>query len=167
MSSQSEVAASSIDRSNRAALVAWIPPLLWIAMIAFGGGQSLGASRTIVWLSKISRTLHLQLSWQALSTLNFVLRKTGHFSVYAVLSFLLFRAWRASLGYARDVWSARASVVALACSVIVASLDEFHQSFSPGRTPAVHDVVLDTFGAIFAQMLLLVFLIHRRKPSPD
>jgi len=63
----------------------------------------------------------------------------------------------------RQAWSARACVLAIAGCAVVASLDEFHQSFSSSRGPAVHDVVLDTLGALFAQMLLLVVLFRRRR----
>ena len=34
-----------------------------------------------------------------------------------------------------------------------ASLDEFHQSFVPGRTAAVSDVLLDTTGGATAQVI--------------
>ncbi len=33
-----------------------------------------------------------------------------------------------------------------------ASLDEFHQSFVPGRTAAVGDVLIDTSGGVAAQV---------------
>jgi VanZ family protein len=32
-------------------------------------------------------------------------------------------------------------------AVLYAATDEFHQSFTPGRTPAVTDVIIDSFGA--------------------
>jgi VanZ family protein len=104
--------------------------------------------------------------------LNHTLRKIGHFSVYAVLSILLFRAWRETLivrsrfrSALQSAWSARACVLAIVGSALVASLDEFHQSFTPSRGPAMRDVVLDTFGAVFAQALLVVILVRRTKPA--
>ena len=41
-------------------------------------------------------------------------------------------------------------------TLVVASLDEFHQTFLPGRTGTYRDVILDTFGGIFAQILVLL-----------
>ena len=38
--------------------------------------------------------------------------------------------------------------------VLVAASDEFHQSFVPGRTPAVRDVGIDLLGALLALGLL-------------
>jgi VanZ family protein len=62
---------------------------------------------------------------------------------------------------------------ALAAIVIVgcyAALDEFHQSFVPGRTPAVSDVLLDTAGGIAAQVVAALAMLVgdiRRKRRDD
>jgi VanZ family protein len=50
----------------------------------------------------------------------------------------------------------RASVLAVVCTLIIASLDEFHQSFIPSRTSSPIDVCIDLSGAITAQLLLLL-----------
>ena len=42
-------------------------------------------------------------------------------------------------------------------TAVVASLDEWHQSFIPSRTGAVRDVVLDTCAGIGAQVLILLW----------
>lgn len=162
---------ASGKRSRGRKLRDWALPLLWIAMIAFGGGNSLSSGHTYLWLGHALAIFHL--SAHRLELINYVLRKTGHFSVYAVLSFLLFRAWRQTLDndYSSRItalvpsWSARASVLAVLGTMLVASLDEFHQSLTSTRTAAVRDIVLDTFGGLFAQMILLVFLINRRRSS--
>ena len=50
-----------------------------------------------------------------------------------------------------------------------ASLDEFHQSFVPGRTPAVSDVLLDTTGGAAAQAIAALMLLwgHVRGKQRD
>jgi VanZ family protein len=40
-----------------------------------------------------------------------------------------------------------------------AALDEFHQSFVPGRTAAVTDVLLDTSGGAAAQLLIALAVL--------
>ena len=40
--------------------------------------------------------------------------------------------------------------------MLYAILDEFHQSFSPGRTPKITDVYIDTLGIIIG-ILLVIF----------
>ena len=43
-------------------------------------------------------------------------------------------------------------------SVLVAALDEWHQSFSPLRTSRWQDVVLDGSAAFIAQLVIWMFL---------
>ena len=95
----------------------------------------------------------------------------------AVLGWLLFIAWRATLptrelGRANDGrlawveprWTLRWAVLSEIMAVIFASLDEFHQSFVPSRTASPYDVALDSLGALFALLVLMVALIGRNKP---
>lgn len=94
------------------------------------------------------------------------IRKTGHFAEYFVFSLLVLRAIRAGRVDTRLTW-------ALAAIIIVAgyaALDEFHQSFVPGRTPLVTDVLLDTSGGTAAQIVAALVLLwghvrHRQNSS--
>ena len=114
------------------------------------------------------RTLWQRQGWplDALPYINYALRKIGHFCVYGALSVLLFVAWRETLRarwrQAWLMWSPRLLSLALVGTVLVASADEFHQSFIPGRTGVARDVVLDSLGAICTQMILLLLLYGRR-----
>jgi len=90
------------------------------------------------------------------------IRKIGHFVGYFILSVLLFRAWKATLRWP-SFWTMRWATIAFFMSVLVASLDEWHQSFLPSRTGAFRDVVLDSTGALIAQFL--IFLYWRRKAA--
>ena len=94
-------------------------------------------------------------SHHTLLTLHHVIRKTAHFVEYFIFSLLILRAIRAGRRDARLQW-------ALAAIIIVAgyaSLDEFHQSFVPGRTPAISDVLLDTTGGTAAQAIAALVLL--------
>jgi len=55
-------------------------------------------------------------------------------------------------------WAWRWAQVAFFMTVLVASLDEWHQSFIPSRTGTWHDVVLDGAAAVGAQILLYLLL---------
>ena len=95
-----------------------------------------------------------------------LLRKSGHVIGYAVLSLLLFRAWRASLPVAgSDRWSVVWARIALLMTALVASLDEWHQMFLPARTGTLSDVVLDSTAALAAQILLFLWLRGSRRPA--
>jgi VanZ family protein len=94
---------------------------------------------------------------------HFYLRKTGHVIGYGMLALLLLRAWRATLSHSRG-WLGRVGILALVGTAIVASLDEWHQSFIPSRTGSISDVLLDTAaGLIFLAMALL--WVRRSEPE--
>lgn len=71
-----------------------------------------------------------------------LLKKGGHFLGYALLGAACVRglAWRRGPAI-RDVG------MALLMALFYAASDELHQGFTPGRTPAVSDVLLDGVGA--------------------
>ena len=87
-----------------------------------------------------------------------VLRKSGHVVGYFTLSVLLFRSWRATFPRLSTRWCLEWATVALLTTALVASLDEWHQSYLPSRTGTVRDVFLDTAAALLAQIALFVIL---------
>ncbi len=90
-----------------------------------------------------------------------VLRKTGHFVGYFTLSVLLFRSWRASFPRLSTRWCLQWATLAVLGTSLVATLDEWHQTFLPSRTGMVRDVVLDSCAGVVAQIVL--FLILQRE----
>jgi VanZ family protein len=54
-------------------------------------------------------------------------------------------------------WRVEASILAIFSTAIVASCDEFHQTFLPGRNGSPVDVLLDTAGA--CTLCLMVWLV--------
>ena len=95
-----------------------------------------------------------------------VIRKTGHFVGYFILSLLLFRAWRATLPQPRvRVWWLTWARIAWMMATLVACLDEWHQAYTPGRGSSVHDVLLDSSGALLAQIIL--WLVLRKEEKRD
>lgn len=76
---------------------------------------------------------------------DFVVKKAGHAVAYALLALLLQRALGRKATQASAAWLV---------AVIYALLDEFHQSFVPGRHPSVVDAFLfDGVGAALALLL--------------
>jgi len=103
-----------------------------------------------------------------------LIRKTGHFCGYAILSWLIFRAVRATWRNRQAVvargreyfWQLRWAIFGILGTAVTASLDEFHQSFNPNRTGRWQDVVIDSSGALAMQVLLyFVTTIGRGKPA--
>jgi len=77
--------------------------------------------------------------------------KTGHFVGYAVLGVAVLRAMaRARLSGV----TARSAVLAWVVCLAYGASDEFHQSFVPGRTPALDDLAADAAGAATSILVL-------------
>lgn len=130
-------------------LKAWLPVAVWLGVIAIESTEGMGASHTSLMLSTVIHWLHLHISWERVEMINHVLRKCGHFLGYGTLCLLFVRAWMLSLRPSLDgkPLLARAIALALFCTLCVASADEIHQKFLPGRTGTPVDVLLDMTGA--------------------
>lgn len=87
-----------------------------------------------------------------------VLRKIGHFLGYFTLSVLLFRSWSRTFPRLSTRWCIQWATLAFFACALVASLDEWHQSFLPSRTGVFSDVVLDSSAGLVAQ--IVIFLIR-------
>ena len=74
--------------------------------------------------------------------INLILRKSGHFLEYLVLSLLLLKTGEV---YGMKMKKTLGPVLLLC--LLIAGLDEFYQSFIPGRNAAVLDSLIDLSGA--------------------
>jgi len=143
--------------------VPWFPTVLWLALIASFSTDTFSAEHTGGILKIVVRFLFGGLSPQAFDFVHFLIRKGAHFTVYGTLSWLAFRSWRAVLP-AHAPWLLRWSALALALTLLAASMDEFHQSFIPSRTSSPYDVMLDMTGALCFQIVILL-LAKRKQPA--
>lgn len=151
------------DRSNL--VKAWIAAILWLIVIAIESTALLSASNTSRILYPLLHFL-FGMDWEHFDQWHFYIRKGGHVVGYAILSILLFRAWRATLPAMSDVkWTLRWATIATLGTALVASLDEWHQSFIPSRTGRWQDVVLDTSAGIAAQVLIFLWCRSTGKDS--
>jgi VanZ family protein len=89
-----------------------------------------------------------------------LVRKSGHFIGYGAIGLAWLRAWWMTLPPCSFLLDA---ALALMGTALMASADEFHQTFLPNRTGSPWDVLLDCCGAIAAiAMELLVYIFMRR-----
>jgi VanZ family protein len=149
------------DRHNL--LKAWIAAILWLIVIAIESTAMLSAHNTSRILFPLLHFL-FGLDWESFQDWHFYMRKGGHIVGYAILSILLFRAWRATLPAMNLTnWTLRWATLSLLGTAFVASLDEWHQSFIPSRTGRWEDVVLDTCTGLAAQVLIFLWWVWRRR----
>jgi VanZ family protein len=147
-------------------LKTWIAAGLWIVLIMIESTSYLSSANTSRVLYPILHFL-FGMDDTRFQILHHYLRKTGHFVGYFMLSFLLFRAWRVTLPRSSR-WAMRWAAIAFLMTALVASLDEWHQTFLPSRTGTIQDVILDSIGAIVAQILILslIWLRSRNEIKP-
>lgn len=82
-----------------------------------------------------------------------VIRKIAHFSIYALVGFLLM-----TLISTYPVKENKRILISLGVGILYATSDEIHQAFVPGRSPQITDVVLDTIGVLVGIILLLIII---------
>ncbi|MBP3568746.1 MAG: VanZ family protein [Lachnospiraceae bacterium] len=88
-------------------------------------------------------------------------RKAAHMTEYFLLALSLqlpLAAWCSKLLY----WKKRI-LIGAAATVFLAALDEFHQSFVPGRSGNFIDVCIDSVGVLAASLCLYIFFLIREK----
>ena len=150
--------------SSKRILKVWLPSAIWLAVIAIESTNLGSAEHTGRIFYPILHAL-FGLTPQKFELVHMLLRKTGHFVGYATLSILLFRSWRGTFPRLSTRWCLQWATLAFACTALVASLDEFHQTFLPSRTGTFRDVVLDSTAALVAQ--IVIFVILRNRESVD
>lgn len=122
-------------RERARAAAPWLPPLALMALIFV--------------LSAIPSD-DVDRGWLLL-----VARKVAHFSEYALLTVLWWRALTTRMS------DSRAVLLAVVIAVAYSITDEYHQTFVDGRVGAVSDVLIDAAGAVSAAALIL--LARRRR----
>lgn len=84
----------------------------------------------------------------------FFIRKGAHFGIYFLLGLFLTLAL---YNYFNN-FKILSVFVPWIMATGLAAFDEFHQGLTGGRTPSVDDVILDSFGALIASLILILIL---------
>ena len=139
---------------------AWWPVALGICVIVIESTTEFGADQTSGPLRWTWEHVFGHVSNGRWEILHHYIRKTGHFVGYGTMGLLWLRAWWMTLPRAGFLVDAG---LALLGTAMVASLDEFHQSFLPNRTGIPSDVLLDCCGAVVLLSLYFLLRVLRSK----
>ncbi len=107
----------------------WLPPILWMSLIF------MMSTRQSISVSEVT-------------AVNFIFFKSLHIIEYAILFFLLFRAFHT----ASTVSLQQAFYLSLILSILYGVSDEMHQTFVPTRGGSPRDVIIDTIGILLCFM---------------
>lgn len=116
------------------------------------GGISRRMTETILGSSSRYRALEEEQQDKVLHRTESIIRKLAHFSIYTLVGLLLMGLL--STYKIKNKWRI---IITIIIGIIYAALDEFHQSFSPGRTPKITDVYIDTLGVMLGSLLIVFF----------
>lgn len=161
---------SSHVTQQRAASNRWVPVFLSLVFVCFTSTSFMGGSHTQVLVDDVWRAFLGRWHWDITATVNEVLRKVGHFFGYGMIGILFRNAWHSSIRAHVVTLTHRwmggrlllsASVLSVACTFLVASLDEWHQKYVPGRVSSFRDVLIDTAGALLLNLVFWGARAHR------
>ena len=151
--SSSALAAPAQQRGARYWLRAWLPVLVAIALVAIESTPYFGSDCTSGPLRHVWEWLFGPVRDRTWHILHVLIRKSGHFTGFGLVGLTWLRAWRMTLSKASFL---RVEIFAMIGTALVASADEYHQSFLPNRTSSPRDVLLDCIGA-----LAMIAVAHR------
>ena len=134
---------------------AWWPVVLGVAVIMLESTEFMGADHTSGPLRWLWQAIFGHVSNARWEVIHHLIRKSGHFIGYGLIGLAWLRAWWMTLPRSRFLQDA---LLALMGTALMASADEFHQTFLPNRTGSPWDVLLDCCGAITLQLLVYVFM---------
>ena len=136
-------------------LYVWLPVLLGIAVIMLESTEWFGSNHTSGPLRRVFEALFGHVSEARWEILHHHIRKSGHFLGYGLIGLAWLRAWWMTLPQSSFLPDA---LLALLGTAMVASCDEWHQSYLPNRTGTPWDVLLDCCGALTLQLAVYIFM---------
>jgi VanZ family protein len=134
---------------------AWWPVAFGICLIALESTEMMGSNHTSGPLRALFQAIFGHVPDDRWEIVHVGIRKSGHFLGYGSIGLFWLRAWWITLPHSRFVQDA---LLALLGTALVASCDEWHQTFLPNRTGTPVDVLLDCSGAIVLQLFVYVFM---------
>ena len=128
--------------------MAWLPVLLWMALILALSSRSDLPIRTNPQTGETIKT-------------TFTLAKLAHVFEYSVLALLLLRALMTQAGGLR-LSLAPSVLMTVLVAASFGALDEYRQSLVPNREPRLTDIALDTASALVACICVAGYFRLRR-----
>jgi VanZ family protein len=151
-------------------LSVWSPVVIAIAVIVTESTDTFSSQHTSQWLRPFVERVFGTLTDARWDIFHHYMRKSGHFVGYGSVGLTFLRAWLHILARrgrsALLPWRLESSILAILSTALVASCDEFHQTFIPSRTGTPVDVLLDTVGAITLCSLVWLICWSRQSREP-
>lgn len=148
--------ANDLQKSKwRGRVIRYAPLFLWIGIIFFASTTQGAMSNTSRFIRPLLEFLFPNAPEETLIFYHGYIRKFAHLSEYAILAFWACRAfWSSSVKFLQTYWF----IFSLALVFLVASIDEYNQSFNTLRTGSFYDVWLDVSGGA---LMIILFTLYK------
>lgn len=127
----------------------WGPALVWAGVISYASTGRFASTKTAGHIIPILHRLFPNAGMETLEFIHHLIRKGAHVFEYAIFALLVLYGIRAGRKEWQWKWAGY-TTLAVAC---YAGLDEYHQSFVPGRGASVWDSLLDTTAGAAALLI--------------
>ena len=146
----------SFQNKRREWIFRYAPLILWIGVIFYLSSGQGATTQTSRFIRPLLEFLFPGATEETLTVFHNYIRKTAHFTEYAVLAFFASRAfWSSANETLRKFWWLAAFILIF----VMAAIDEYNQSFNPTRTGSIYDVLIDLSGGL---MMILLFWLFQR-----
>jgi VanZ family protein len=150
------------QNASRSVIFRYAPLLLWIGLIFLFSSTVASANQTSRIIGPILHFLFPSAPEVTIQQYHFLVRKCAHFTEYALLAFWSIRALATS---SKQSLRKFRFVLAVLIVLLIASTDEFNQSFEPSRTSSPWDVLLDCIGGATMSFVYWLFFKFRSSRS--
>jgi len=145
----------------------WRYAFFGIAFVCCTSNNYFGGAHTGMLLNAVWRAVLGSWHFELRGEVNEIMRKVGHFFGYGMIGIIFRNAWysttRTLFAPTRQWTIAFAASLGVASTFLVACLDEWHQSYCPGRVGSFRDVLIDTTGALLLNVLLWEWHARKRR----
>ncbi len=161
-------------------IILWLLLIFWCSVIFFFSSQQATQSSSLsghitkvvadvidnikkLSIPAFSELKHLDKE-KLMQILETVIRKSAHFSIFAVLGAISF-----SLSECYFKRKPKIFAISFLFCVLYAFSDEFHQLFVPGRSGNILDVLIDSSGALVGNIFVMCFAqkVFRKRVKPN
>lgn len=144
----------------RGRMFRYAPLVLWAGVVLFASTGSASMSETSRFIRPLLHFLFPNTTEETLIVYHAFIRKCAHFTEYGALAFFASRAfWTSSIETLQKYWF----VFAFLTVFLIASIDEYNQSFNPARTSSPFDVMLDCASGLTVILLLCLYKFSTRR----
>jgi VanZ family protein len=149
-----EMIKNDLPNNWRGRIIRYAPLIFWIGVILFASSTAGASKNTSIIIRPLLEWIFSTASPETITTYHNYIRKSAHFTEYAILAFFASRAfWNSSVQILRRFWFVLAFLIVFA----VASIDEYNQSFNVLRTGSFYDTLLDSAGGLTMILMLYLF----------